>query len=716
MRRPALSAVIALTVIAAAAAAVLGAGRQSIAASPDEGQWLRNGRDAGGSYYSPLTDIDRRSANRLGFAWDYPLGTKRGLEAAPLVIDGTLYAVGNWGRVYSVDAATGKERWRYDPQVDGQWGRYACCDAVNRGLAASGGTIYVGALDGYLHAIDAQTGARRWKVDTLVGRGRRLPYTLTGAPVMAGDLVVIGNAGADFKGVRGYVSAYDRQSGTLRWRFFTVPRDPKLGPQDQPHLIRAIQTWDPRHRWEYGGGGTVWDGISYDPELNLLYIGTGNASPYTIKEGGRRGGDDLYANSIVAIHADTGRMAWYYQIVPGDEWDYDATQKMILANLRFGGRARKVLMQASKDGFFYVLDRVSGEFISAQNFAYVNWTKRLDPKTGRPQPNRDAEYLGGPRLIFPSMAGAHSWQPMSYDSATGLVYIPVLEAPMVYIETTNRPAGLIEGNFTVAGLFPEDFDPKSLRTLFGPLPSLDELARGAPNGAARSIGVLKAWSPTLQKLVWQRPSATFWNGGVLSTAGSIVVQGDASGFLNIYDAASGELLKALDVGTSIMGAPITYRAAGRQYIAVMAGYGGGPGLYSPFPPASAAYQYGNEGRIVAFALDGPAPPKPAPVSDVPFERPPARTGTAPEILHGEVLYSRFCGRCHVFGRGELPDLRRLSPDTHAAFDDIVLRGIFASRGMGRFDDVLSRQDATDLHAYLVDQAWGAYQLERGALQ
>ncbi len=713
MRRLALLTVIALTGIAAAVA-VLGTSGPSLAGTPDEDQWLRNGRDAGGSYYSPLADIDRRSASRLGFAWDYHLGTKRGLEATPLVIDGAMYAVGNWGRVYSVDAATGKERWRYDPGVDGQWGRYACCDVVNRGLAASGGTIYVGALDGYLHAIDAQTGMRRWKVDTLIGRGRRLPYTLTGAPVIAGDLIVTGNAGADFKGVRGYVSAYDLHTGTLRWRFFTVPRDPDLGPQDQPHLARAIQTWDPRHRWEYGGGGTVWDGISYDPELDLLYIGTGNASPYTIKEGGRRGGDDLYANSIVAIHPHTGRMAWYYQIVPGDEWDYDATQKMILADLNIGGRARKVLMQASKDGFFYVLDRVSGEFISAQNFAYVNWTKRLDPRTGRPQPNPDAEYLGGPRLIFPSMAGAHSWQPMSYDPATGLVYIPVLEAPMVYIETANRPAGLIEGNFTVAGLFPEDFDPKSLRTLFGPLPSLDELARGAPKGAARSIGVLKAWNPTLQKLAWQRPSATFWNGGVLSTAGGIVVQGDAAGFLNIYEAATGELLKALDVGTSIMAAPITYRAAGRQYIAVMAGYGGGPGLYSPFPSASAAYRYGNEGRIVAFALDGPAPPKPAPVSEAPFERPPARTGTAQEILRGEVLYNRFCGRCHVFGRGELPDLRRLPPATHSIFYDIVLRGIYVSRGMGRFDDVLSRQDATDLHAYLVDQAWDAYQHERGA--
>src|SRR6202142_3102870 len=268
-----------LNFMAVLAAAALGASRQSGAETPDEEEWTRNGRDAGGSYYSPLMDIDRRTVSRLGFAWDYRLGTKRGLEATLLVIDGAMYAVGNWGRVYSVDAATGKERWRYDPEVDGQWGRYACCDVVNRGLAASEGTIYVGALDGYLHAIDARTGMSRWKVDSLIGRGRRLPYTLTGAPVIAGDLVVIGNAGADFKGVRGYVSAYDLKSGALRWGFFTVPRDPRLGPQDQPHLVAAIQTWDPRHRWEYGGGGTVWGGMAYDADLNLLYIGTGNASP-----------------------------------------------------------------------------------------------------------------------------------------------------------------------------------------------------------------------------------------------------------------------------------------------------------------------------------------------------------------------------------------------------------------------------------------------------
>lgn len=684
----------------------IAAGAASTLTARDE--WAASGRDIGGTYYSPLEDINRDNAGKLGFAWEYQLGTKRGLEATPIVVDGVMYAAGNWGRVYSLDAATGRERWTYDPQPDGQWGRYACCDAVNRGLALWKGKIYVGSLDGYLHALDAATGKRLWRVDTLIGRDRHLPYTSPGAPLIAGHVVVIGNAGADFKGVRGYVTAYDLDTGAKKWRFFTVPRDPALGPQDQPHLVGAVKTWDPKHRWEFGGGGTVWDGMSYDPELNLVYIGTANGSPYTIKEGGRHGGDDLYAASIIAIHADTGRMAWYYQVVPGDEWDYDSTQKMILADLDIGGRPRKVLMQASKDGFFYVIDRATGALISAKNFTFVNWTRGLDPKTGRPIPDAGAEYVASPKLIFPSLAGGHSWQPMSFDPKNGLVYIPALEAPMVYIETAARPAGMIEGNFTVAGLFPEDYDPKALEALYGPLPSLRDLARNSPRGSVQSLAVLKAWDPVRQKLVWERPSPTFWNGGILSTAGDIVVQGDARGILTVYDAASGTVRKTLDVGTSMMAAPMTYRVGGKQYIAIMAGYGGGPGLYAPYPKQTAAYRYGNAGRIVAFALGGSEVPKPAPAADAPFAEPPPRSGSAGQIARGAILYNRYCGRCHTFGRGELPDLRRLSPATHRIFYDIVLRGVYAPMGMGRFDDVLSPQDAQDVHAFLVDQAWDAY--------
>jgi quinohemoprotein ethanol dehydrogenase len=683
---------------------------KSPGAEPD--QWLLSGRDWRGTYYSPLSQIKASNVRSLGFAWQYALGTNRGVEATPVVVDGRMFASSSFGRVYALDAATGREIWQYDPHSDGQWARYACCDAVNRGLAVWKGRVYVASLDGWLHALDARTGKLIWKVDTLIGRERHLPYTVSGAPVIAGDAVVIGNAGADFAGVRGYVSAYDVGSGALKWRFFTVPRDPALGPQDQPHLVAAVKTWDLHHEWKYGGGGTVWDGLSYDPGLHLVFVGTGNASPYSIRAEGRRGGDDVYTASIVAIHAQSGRLAWYYQVVPADQWDYDSTQKMILADLNLGGRLRHVLMQASKDGFFYVLDRTDGKLISAKNFAYVNWTTGLDPVSGRPRISAAADYMAGPKLIFPSSAGAHSWNPMSYDLDTGLVYIPTLEAPMVYIETSQRPVGLIEGNFTVAGLFPEDYDPSALAELFGKLPTLEALSAGTPPGSAHTRGVLRAWDPIHGKIAWEHWLKFPWAGGLLSTAGNLVFEGDAGGAMRIYAADTGHLLATLDLGTSIVAAPMTYSIHGVQYVAVMAGYGGGAGLYFPFPENTAAYKYGNAGRIIALKLDGGAVPKPAPVPELPFPRPAEpRRGTPAEISRGAILYTRFCSRCHVFGRGMLPDLRRLDAATDRMFYDIVLRGALQSFGMARWDDVLSQADAQAIHAYLLDESWKEFDQE-----
>ena len=392
-------------------------------------QSVAPGSDAGGTYFSSLTQINSSSVETLGFAWDYSLTTTRGLEATPLVVNGTMYSSGNWGRVYALDAATGKQLWTFFPPIDGQWGRYACCDVVNRGVAVAKDSVYVGTTDGWLYALNAKTGVPQWKVDTFIGRDRHIPYTSSGAPLVAGDVVVLGNSGGDFDGVRGHVTAYDLRTGARRWRFFTVPRNPKEGPQDQPHLAAAIKTWDPRYRWETGGGGNVWDGMAYDPARGLVYIGTGNGSPYNITTGGGHARDKLYASSIIAIHADTGEMAWHFQVVPGDRWDYDATQKMILADLTINGCPRQVLMQASKNGFFYVLDRVTGELISAKKlYTRVNWTDGLDPKTGRPHVNPAIDYNAGPKLIAPSMAGAHSWQPMAFNPRTSLVYIPTRDS------------------------------------------------------------------------------------------------------------------------------------------------------------------------------------------------------------------------------------------------------------------------------------------------
>jgi len=657
------------------------------AAASEPDQWFTPGRDANGAYYSPLADINVDNVSRLGFAWEYHLGSHRGLEATPIVIDGVMYAVGNFGHVYVLDAATGHELWTYDPQVDGQWGRYACCDAINRGLAVWKGRVYVGALDGYLHALDAATGKRLWKVDTLPARGPKTPYTLSAAPVIAGDLIIVGSAGADFNGARGYVAAYDLDSGAFRWRFYTVPRDPKQGPQDQPHLVDAVKTWDPRHQWEAAGGGTVWDGISYDPELKLLYVGTANGAPYNIKLDGRKGGDDLYTAAIVAIHAESGQLAWYYQTTPGDRWDYDSTQKMILVDLDLGQGPRKVLMQASKNGYYYVLDRTTGQLLSANNFTYVNWASGIDPKSGRPIVAPQADYQKGAKLLFPANAGAHSWR------------------PMVYFDSSKLRAGLIEGFFTVPAFPPEDYDPAAFASLYGPLPSLAQLDRGFP--PAKSRGSLRAWDPIHQRLAWQVPSVSNWDGGVMSTGGGLVFQGDGTGCLNVYTADSGKQLAHLLLGTGVMAAPMTYRIAGTQYVAVMAGYGGNMVGY-PLRANYAAYTRDNEGRIIALKLDGGAVPQPPLLAPIVFPTPPTREGTPAQIAAGEVLYNRFCSRCHELGRGVLPDLRTLSAGIHAAFYDIVLNGALAANGMARWDDVLSRADAESIHAYIVDQAWRAY--------
>jgi quinohemoprotein ethanol dehydrogenase len=672
----------------------------------EPGEWFTPGGDASGAYYSHLSVLNDRNVSRLGFAWDYPLHTSRGLEATPVVVDGVLYTSGNWGRVYALDAATGRELWVYDPAVDAQWGRHACCDVVNRGVAVWRGRVYVASLDGYLHALDAATGHLIWKIDTLEARGARdFHYFITGAPLIAGDLVVIGNGGADFKGARGSVSAYDMRTGEFRWRFYTVPRDPKQGPQDQAHLRRAIATWGKGYDWSTGGGGSVWDGLSYDPDLDLIYAGTANPSPYVIGKDPPND-DELYAASIVAIHGRSGDYAWHYQEVPGDGWDYDATQKMVLTDRLIGGRAHKVLMQAAKNGYFYMLDRANGELLSAHPFSFVNWTKGLDPKTQRPTRNAAADYGRHPALVFPAMTGAHSWQPMSFSEASGLVYIPVIEAPMIFIETSRVRAGLIEGNFNVTGVMPEDYDPQGLASLLGPLPPLQKLAAGVAK-PAQSRGVLRAFDPIAGRVVWEQPGAGIWDGGVLSTAGNLVFRGDASGHLQVYAADSGKLLKQIDVGTSIMAAPATYTVNGEQYVVVMAGYGGGI-LFLPFPKDSAAQRYGNAGRIVAFKLGGAEVPKPNLSSAAPFPQPPPREGSPVQIAAGEVLYNRFCARCHVFGQGLLPDLRRLSAPTHQIFYDIVLNGAYAGKGMARWDDVLTRTDAEAIHAYLVDQAWLAF--------
>jgi quinohemoprotein ethanol dehydrogenase len=682
------------------------------ASASDPDDWLASGRDQDGTYYSPLARINSRNVGKLGFAWQYDLGTFRGQEATPIVVDGVMYTSGTWGYVYAVDAATGKQIWRYDPEASHFAARHPCCDLVNRGVAVWNGRVYVASVDGRLHALDAATGQKIWEADTIINH--KLPYSSTGAPQIAGNVVVIGNSGADMGhgGVRGYVSAYDLASGALKWRVYTVPPEPG-NRYETPEIAAADRTWDSPRDPQFKGGGTAWDGFAYDPALDLVYFGTGNAAPYDPRQVGPSDFDLLYTACILAVHAGTGQLAWYYQTTPRDRWDFDSVQKLVMADLMIDGKSRQAIMQASKNGFFYVLDRKTGELLSATNYTYVNWASEVDPKTGRPTVTPQANWYGEPRNVYPSWAGGHTWNPMSYSLKTHLMYIPVLDVPSVWVDMPNNGGSVkyIDGFFTVNGIFPDDtYNADDLRKLFGPMPDLKTLAGMRKEKLVREL--LRAWDPVARKTVWEHETSAGirgYDGGVMSTAGNLVFQGRGSGELWVYAADSGKVLKTIPTGSHIMAAPMTYTVKGEQFVALQAGYGGVAITVGSIPPGSAAVKYQNVNRIIAFRLGGPAVPTPPARVEAPFQKPPAQVAEPARIRAGEAMFVQECSRCHASGPSVTPDLRKIAAVMSvSAFKDIVLRGAVAPTGMERFDDVLTEDDAGNIYTYLIDEAGKAY--------
>ena len=668
-------------VIAAATKSIDGA--RIINADSEPGNWLAHGRNYAEDRYSPLTDINADTVKDLGLAWFWNTGTTRGLEATPIVADGVMFSTGSWSVVWAHDAKTGELLWEHDPQVPREWGVYACCDVVNRGVAAWKGKIYSGTLDGRLIALDAATGKQVWEVQTT---DPERPYTITGAPRVVNDMVIIGNGGAEY-GVRGYITAYDSATGDQKWRFYTVPGDPDE-PFESDAMKQAAATWRGGKWWEIGGGGTVWDSMAFDPALNLLYIGVGNGSPWNRYIRSPGGGDNLYLSSIVAIDVRDGTMEWFYQTTPGDTWDYTAVQHMILTDLEIDGETRKVIMQAPKNGFFYVLDRVTGEFLSAEAYAPVTWATHVDPETGRPVENPDAHYANSPQIIKPAPYGAHNWHPMAYNRDTGLVYIPVLDLPFSYAQDNAF-----------------QYDPKTWNTGVDfnqtiPSSNPDDLV-----AALKDVkGYLSAWDPVKQEAVWQVPHKMSWNGGVLTTAGNLVFQGRADGTFAAYTADKGELVWEQPVNVGIIAAPVSYEVDGEQYVAVLAGWGGAFALASGVPRHRDNVL--SEGRILAFKLGGEAQLPSPQVAYLDIPEPPDIPGTEAEIAHGEALYHQHCAVCHgpgVVSSGTLPDLRYASADTHTAWDAIVRLGAFAGKGMAGFGHVLEEADAKALQAYVVAQ-------------
>ena len=665
-------------------------------ADAEQANWMTHGRTYDEQRFSPLGDINAENVGDLGLAWYYDIPTKRGMEATPIVVDGVMYVTGSWSIVYALDAATGQERWIHDPGVERSWIQYACCDAVNRGVAVWGDNIYVGTLDGYLLAIDAETGKERWRVDTI---DRKPPYTITGAPRIINGLVIIGNGGAEY-GVRGYVSAYDADSGELRWRFYTVPGNPADGFENDA-MKMAAETWTGEW-WKYGGGGTVWDSMAHDPELDLLYIGTGNGSPWNRKIRSPEGGDNLFLSSIVALRPDTGEYVWHYQGTPGDTWDFTATQHIVLADMEIDGAMRKVLMQAPKNGFFYVIDRANGELLSAETYVNVNWATGIDQESGRPIEAPNARYTDGPVLIMPAPFGGHNWHPMAYSGDTGLVYLPAQDLP--HIHGDNPRFEFIEGQWNTG----TDF------TLASAPDDPDALAQVA----TMVRGQLIAWDPVEQREVWRYQHAGPWNGGVVVTGGGLVFQGSLVGEFAAYDASSGERLWAFSAQTGVAAAPITYSAGNQQHVAVAAGWGtvfalaGGPMI--------APLGLQNESRILAFRVGGEAslpPPTPAPAQTV--SAPPDTDFNEDQLALGKDVYMDRCWFCHgdhAMSGGIVPDLRYTSAEKHAIWDNIVLEGVLRPLGMPGFGGILSKEDSDAVQAYVYERTKLAYESQQAAAQ
>jgi PQQ-dependent dehydrogenase (methanol/ethanol family) len=676
---------------AASGAAAVNTGRL-LAADSEPGSWMSYGRTYSEQRYSPLDRVDTENVNQLGLAWSFDFNTERGIEATSIVVDGVMYATSSWSIVHALDARTGEHLWTYDPEVDKAKVKHGCCDAVNRGVAVWEGQVFVGVFDGRLVALDAATGKVNWEVATL---DASLPYTITGAPRVIDGKVLIGNGGAEF-GVRGFISAYAADSGEMIWRFYTVPGDPKLGFENDA-MKMAAETWSGKWYELGGGGGTVWDSMAYDPELDLLYFGVGNGTPWNREIRSPGGGDNLFLSSIVAVSPDTGEYVWHYQTTPGESWDYTATQHIILADIELDGKTRKVLMQAPKNGFFYVIDRTDGTLLSANNYIDITWATHVDMETGRPVEVEGARYIDSPLDVTPSYLGGHNWHPMSYSPDTGLVYIPVLDFAASYgqpEEFVYRPGVSNTGTSGIIGSLPDD---QAERDALRPLIK----------------GRLLAWDPRTQSEAWRVEHNGAWNGGALSTAGNLVFQGTADGKFVAYTADKGKRLWEFPTQTGVVAPAMTYEIDGEQYVSVNVGWGGAFALV--FGEFVQAESMPNVSRVLTFKLgaDGQLPA--VDWRQTVVFNPPERKADQATEHKGFGLYQDICMGCHGLNAVSgliIPDLRG-SAWLHdpEGWNSVVREGLLSKNGMASFGEQLSREESDAIRAYVIQQAWRGKELQ-----
>jgi quinohemoprotein ethanol dehydrogenase len=636
-------------------------------AASDGSDWASYGGNYSQRHYSPLTEIDQDNASSLGLAWSMDLPQVNSVTE-PIAVDGVLYFAAGLSVVHAVDAVTGKELWQHDPRVGEVGGLNMRVGWGVRGVAWWNGKIYVGTQDGRLLALDAETGKLVWSAQTF---RPDQPAYISGAPRAFGGLILIGS-GSTTGAMRGYVAAYDAESGKEAWRFHTVPGNPADGFENEA-MEMAAKTWSGEW-WKFGGGGMVWNSMAYDPEAGLVYIGVGSPYPWDHTQRSEGKGDNLFATSIVALDLKTGKYRWHYQTVPGDTWDFDATMDIELAELEIDGRQRKVLMQAPKNGFLYVIDRLTGELLSAKPFVETTWASAVDMTTGRPIENPQARYdvTGKPAVVKPTALAAHNWIPMSFSPKSGLLYVPAVEWEAQY-SAIGKPF-----------VPPSDRAPEGgLNFMGGPLAGMP-----APTGS------LLALDPLTGKPVWRIDYPTYYNGGVLSTRGGLVFQGTIDGTLKAYAADTGKLVWSYDVKAPLIAPPITYRAGGKQYVTVLTGLGMGYSMNGGALIGAAIEKYGIDPltqarRVLTFAIGGkqqlpprrePAPPPP----DPDFKPDPA------EVMAGMAAYELVCSTCHgsaVIGIGNGPDLRRSAvPLDKGAFEQVVRGGALAARGMPGYSE------------------------------
>jgi len=678
-----LSTALAAVAVAASPAARVNAKRlENAAAEPS--QWMTYGGTYSEQRFSPLKKINDGNISQLGLQWFADYETNQNQHGSPLYIDGVLYVSTARNVVHAFDAKTGKQLWKYNPVIQGERLRYNL-GLVNRGIAAWNGKIIMGTLDARLVAIDAKTGKQVWSTDTVpasLGLGDMgNHYSITMAPRVAKGKVFIGGSGGEF-GVRGWIAAFDAETGKQAWRFWTVPGDPAKG-FESPKLAEAAKSWVGEW-WKTGGGGTVWDAAVYDPVTDLLYFGTGNATPWNARARDEKVVDNLFTASIVAVKPDTGEYVWHYQEVPGDSWDYDAVSPMMTADLMLGGSTKHVLLQPSKNGFFYVLEAATGKLLSADPFTEVNWATGIDLKTGRPIEVPGSRYENEPWNLAPGVQGGHSWHPNAFSPQTGFAYIPAWEAYFLMAgqAPSARPAN---GGFSLGISMGTRVEPDKLK----------------PYARTGVRGRLKAWDPVSRKVVWE--TEPYANGGptsgVLATAGNLVFMGNGGGKqLTAYHAATGAKLWNYDAQTAVFAAPISYELDGVQYIAASVGGAAQGGYFAP-----------TYARMLVFAVGGKAVlPKQEPYTP-PQLNPPVSTASAEVIEHGSQVYTQHCSVCHgangMQARTSFPNLT-VSALLHVqeGFDYVVRQGARADKGMGSFAKELTAEDSAAVRAYLISRA------------